>query len=54
MTVAQCKASRRRMILRYGDGRRFGWSLAESVEKERQKAERARAMAANKKVKGKK
>jgi hypothetical protein len=37
------------MILRYGDGRKFGWSVADAIEHERVKAERQRAAQASKK-----
>lgn len=48
MTVAQTKSVRRRMKLRYGGGIRYGWSIADAVEKERQRAERERARQASK------
>ncbi len=50
MTIAQCKAARKRMIHRYGDGRRFGWSVHEAIEKERERAARELAAKSSKKA----
>jgi len=49
MTIAQCKAARHKNVHRYGGGKRHGWSLEASIEREHMRALREQARKSKKK-----